>query len=84
MKKLRKVNTSARKKMQKELEAKLATQMSLFMKHPTECCCCHLPFERTHETVKAWQVVIREERVRLSCPDCWALVRETLESADAT
>ena len=84
MKKLRKVNSAQRKKVQKELEAKLAAQTSLFMKHPTECCCCHLPFERTAETVKAWQVVIREERVRLSCPDCWALVTEALENLDAS
>ena len=55
-------------------------QARLIASHPTECCICDRPFERTIETVKTWHVVVNEERVRLTCPPCWGLIRHTLES----
>ena len=58
---------------------KVERQAKLFASHPTECCLCDRPFERTPETVTTWHVVVNEERVRLTCPACWAIVRHTLE-----
>jgi uncharacterized protein (DUF2225 family) len=80
MKKIRKINKAARKKARKEAQEKLAKSVSLMASHPTECCVCATPFKRTHQTVKSWQVVIREERVRLTCPSCWATTTEALEN----
>ena len=74
MKKLRKVNTTKRKKLQKKLQA----QTSLMMKHPTECCVCHDEFKRTPESVVEWKIVVREKRVRLTCPHCWGKIEEAL------
>ena len=79
MKKIRKINKAARKEARKEAQEKLAKNVSLIAGHPTECCVCAAPFKRTRQTVKSWQVVVREERVRLTCPTCWATITEVLE-----
>lgn len=79
MKKIRKVNTKKRKQDRKEAEKRLADQTSLMMNHPTECCVCKKPFERTNETVLSWQVVIRNNTVRLTCPSCHATIQEFVE-----
>jgi hypothetical protein len=77
--KIRKFNAAKRKQTRKDAKKKMEEQMGLFAKHPTECCLCNTAFERTHETVKTWHVVIREERVRLTCPECWGTFTEALE-----
>jgi hypothetical protein len=79
MKKLRNINTNKRKKERKSAQQKLQKQTAAFLKHPKECCVCKTEFERTTETVKTWQVVIREERVRLTCPNCWSIIQEVVE-----
>ena len=48
------------------------------MKHPKECCICQLKFDRTPETVVEWKIVVREERVRLTCPSCWDTIQEEI------
>jgi hypothetical protein len=80
MKKLRKVNPAKRKKSRKEAEEILQHQMAMLLDHPKECCACQTEFKRTTETVKTWQVVIREERVRLTCPKCWGIIQEVVEN----
>ena len=80
--KLRKVNTKKRKKERKDAQAKLEAQTAAFLQHPTECCVCKVGFERTKETVATWQVTIRENRIRLTCPDCWCTIKKVVESKD--
>ena len=85
MRKIRKVNTNKRKKERKEAKEKLEKQTAAFLDHPKECCVCKTEFERTHETVKTWQVTVVEDRVRLTCPDCWEVfgkVKEVLENIE--
>tara|TARA_B100000427_G_C15369699_1_gene533744 strand:- start:299 stop:547 length:249 start_codon:yes stop_codon:yes gene_type:complete len=82
MKKLRKVNTNKRKKERKALQKKLQNQTSLMMKHPKECCVCATKFERTPATVTEWKIVVREKRVRLTCPKCWSTIQEALEKEE--
>jgi len=82
MKKLRKGNTNARKKERKSAQQKLQKQAAAFLSHPKECCVCKTVFERTQETVKTWQVIIREERVRLTCPKCWGIIQEVMENEE--
>ena len=78
MKKLRKKSVS-RKKAAKAANEKLEKVTSQMQSHPTECCLCHTPFERTKETVTTWQVMIKEENVRLTCPKCWGTIKEVIE-----
>jgi hypothetical protein len=71
--------TKSAKKTREEAMEAIERQAKLIADHPTECCMCDRPFERTAETVKNWHVVVNEERVRLTCPPCWAIVRHMLE-----
>ena len=84
MKKIRKINKIKHKQIRKDAEEQMAKQAALMMKHPTECCVCQAPFVRTQETVKTWRIVVREERVRLACSECWATVEKQVENLDAT
>jgi galactose-1-phosphate uridylyltransferase len=77
--KIRKVNTNKRKKERKLAQERLQKQTAAFLDHPKECCVCNASFDRTKETVKTWQVVTRENRVRLTCPDCWGKIEEIVE-----
>jgi len=79
--KLRKVNTTKRKEKRKEAQERLASQASLMMNHPTECCVCKKLFTRDHTTVKTWMITVLEEKkaVHLTCPDCWGTIEEVIE-----
>mgnify|MGYP001363996515 CR=1 FL=1 len=79
MKKIRKINTNKRKKERKDAKERLQKQTAAFLDHPQECSACKAKFERTHETVKTWHVMVTEGRVRLVCPRCWGIVEERLE-----
>jgi len=82
MKKIRKHVPGKRKKQRKELMKRLENQTMAFMDHPKECRVCKAPFERSKETVKTWQVMVRDSEVHLTCPRCWALIQEALEKKD--
>jgi len=79
--KLRKVNTAKRKEDRKSAQERMGAKTSLMMNHPTECCICKKLFKRDHQTVKTWMVTVIEEKktVRLTCPECWAIVNEVIE-----
>ena len=79
MKKIRRITPGQRKRERKEAAAALEKQAAAFLDHPKECCICAAPFERNHESVKTWQVVVKEDVVRLTCPTCWGRITETLE-----
>ena len=76
MKKLRKVSSTKRKQQRKEATEQLAARTSLMMNHPKECSVCADPFERNHTTVKTWHIVVREEKVYLTCPPCWDRIQQ--------
>lgn len=82
MKKLRKVNKAKRKQERQDAQERMADAASQMLKHPTECCVCKTSFERNHQTVKSWHVTVREERVRLTCPECWATIQEALRELE--
>lgn len=79
MKKLRNIKPGQRKRERKEAREALEQKTAAFLDHPKECCVCKTPFERNLETVKTWQVVTIQSRVRLTCPECWCTIKETME-----
>ena len=80
MRKLKKKRSGTKKnKAAKDTNEKLEKVTSQMQSHPTECCLCHTPFERTQKTVKTWQVMIKEENIRLTCPSCWGTIKEVIE-----
>ena len=79
MKKLRNIKPGQRKRERKDAQERLEAQTSMFLDHPKECCVCSQEWLRNKETVKTWQVTIRKDRVRLTCPECWDTIQEGLE-----
>tara|TARA_R110002012_G_scaffold528_2_gene2465 strand:- start:8747 stop:8995 length:249 start_codon:yes stop_codon:yes gene_type:complete len=79
MKKIRRIKPGQKKRERRDAEAALKKKTAAFLDHPQECCVCTTPFERTKETVSSWHVSVIEGRVRMACPDCWNLVRQTVE-----
>ncbi len=80
--KLRKVNTKKRKQDRKDAKKRLEKQAAAFLNHPKKCCVCNEKFERNHQTVKSWQVTTIEDRVRLTCPNCWGKINKALENEE--
>ena len=82
MKKIRNIEPGQRTKDRKAGQEALEKKMSTFLDHPKECCVCKTEFERTQETVKTWQVMVKGENVRLTCPRCSAIVATRLENEE--
>ena len=80
MKKVRNIKPGQRKRERRDAAKRLEAQAAAFLDHSMECCVCTTPFVRNKETVKTWHVSVIEERVRLACPDCWDLVKKTVEN----
>jgi hypothetical protein len=62
-----KKNTGNKKALQKELEKKIASFKNL----PDFCIDCGKAFDKkSKEMAMSWFVIIKEEDVKLFCPDC--------------
>jgi len=69
-------------KRQKEKDAKkeLSKKVGLFNKLGDECLVCQEPFDKKNkDMVMTWSVVVKEDKVRLYCPECWGLAKEAVE-----
>ena len=71
--KIKRKNISKKSKKAKKLaKEELATKVALFGKLPDNCLTCQQPFDKMNkEQVMAWSVVVKQETVRLYCPNCW-------------
>ncbi len=78
--KIRKFDSKKRKRERNEVLERVQKQTAAILDHPMECCLCKTPFERTQETVLTWNVTVKDERVRLTCPTCWSTVQKFLEN----
>ena len=61
-------------KRQKEKDAKkeFAKKVGLFTKLENHCLVCQKDFDKKNkEMVMSWSVVVKEDKVRLYCPECW-------------
>jgi phosphoserine aminotransferase len=79
MKKIRKVNTSKRKKEFKKAQKQLAERTSMLLNVPEKCCVCESQFDKkSKEMAMTWHVVVMEEKksIYLTCPVCWGAVEE--------
>ena len=63
-------------------EQKMAEQVSQFNKLPEQCSACEKVFDKKDRSmVESWNVVVRQEVVRLFCPEC---INKTKEAIDAS
>tara|TARA_Y100000310_G_C20137659_1_gene558801 strand:- start:83 stop:355 length:273 start_codon:yes stop_codon:yes gene_type:complete len=68
--------SSLSKKIQREKEKaakkELQKKVGLFSKLSDQCLVCQKDFDKKNkEMVMSWNVIIKEDKVRLYCPKCW-------------
>jgi|TARA_Y100000034_G_C6872351_1_gene398455 hypothetical protein len=72
----------ARKKAidkKKEAEKKLSSRLMMFDKIPEKCLACEEIFDKkSKDMAMSWHVTVREESVRLFCPNCWQKARDVI------
>jgi hypothetical protein len=77
----RKLRRSLSKQTGSDSAEKMSQQVALFSKLPEQCSACAEPFDKKNkEMVNEWNVVVRQEVVRLFCPHCIAKAREAIEN----
>jgi Zn finger protein HypA/HybF involved in hydrogenase expression len=69
-----------KKKMGEENTENITEKISQFKKLPIACSACQEPFDKKDkDMVQSWSVVVKQETVRLFCPEC---IRKTQEILD--
>ena len=70
------------RKKAKTAKKRMAQQLSMFDALEDECAACQKEFDKKdREMLQSWRVVVRQEVVRLFCPDCIKKTQEVLENA---
>ncbi len=78
----RKQRRAAQKHSSSPAEKKMAEQVTQFGKMPEQCSACEKAFDKKDRSmVESWNVVVRQEVVRLFCPEC---INKTKEVIDAS
>ncbi len=82
------MNRQQRRAMKKHAGKKSTDEMSnhvaLFGKLPTSCCACDKSFDKKDKKmVQSWNVVVKQEIVRLFCPECIEKTREVLNERES-
>ena len=68
-----------RKKI-KEAKKELQKKVGLFSKLSDCCLVCQKNFDKKNkEMVMSWSVVVKEDGVRLYCPECWDRANKLIE-----
>ena len=72
----RKLRRSKENAAKKELQKKVG----LFSKLEDHCLVCQKDFDKKNkDMVMSWSVVVKEEKVRLYCPECWTRAQELIK-----
>jgi hypothetical protein len=67
----RKQKRAMKKQLGAEAQEKMSRQVTQFGKLPESCTACEKEFDKKDkDMVKSWSVVVKQEIVRLFCPDC--------------
>jgi Zn finger protein HypA/HybF involved in hydrogenase expression len=65
-------------------EKKMAEQVAQFGKMPEQCSACQKEFDKKDRSmIESWNVVVRQEVVRLFCPDCINKTKEVIDGSHA-
>jgi|10_taG_2_1085330.scaffolds.fasta_scaffold84296_2 hypothetical protein len=78
------MNRTTRRRLEKTMGKQhadnLADKIFQFNKLPGSCSACEKEFDKADKTmVQSWKVVVRQETVRIFCPDC---INKTQEAID--
>ena len=75
----RKTKRAMKKQMGTDATEKMAQQVNQFSKLPTHCMACQKNFDKLDkQMVSSWHVVVKQDVVRLFCPDCIKKTQEAL------
>ncbi len=79
----RKQRRAIKKHMGADTQEKMASQVAQFGKLPQACDACQKEFDKKDkEMVQSWSVVVRQEVVRLFCPECIEITKEALNAGN--
>ena len=72
-----------KKEMSTEAQEKMTTQIAQFGTLPEACDACRKDFNKQNkEMVQSWSVVVKQDVVRLFCPECINKTKEVLDGSD--
>ena len=72
-----------KKNISKDANEKLSNQVAQFGKLPESCDVCSEAFDKgDKEMVKSWSVVVKQEVVRLFCPNCMNKAKEVINGSN--
>ena len=67
----------------KEAEKEFKKKVGLFNKLEDCCLVCQKNFDKKNkEMVMTWSVVVKEETVRLYCPECWNTANKLIKEIE--
>jgi len=71
---------AAARRRKGDAEQAMTDKVHLFGKIPKKCDACQKLFDKKNkDMVFSWKVVVRDENVRLFCPDCITKAQEIIE-----
>ena len=77
----RETKRALKRQMGADAQEKMSQQISSFSKLPEKCDTCSEPFDKTdREMLASWNVVVRQDVVRLFCPNCIKKTQEVMEN----
>ena len=69
-----------RKRKKGDPEQLMADKVHMFGRLPENCDACQKTFDKKNrDMVFSWNVVVREDKVRLFCPECISKTKEVLD-----
>tara|TARA_B100001094_G_scaffold287163_1_gene302517 strand:+ start:632 stop:889 length:258 start_codon:yes stop_codon:yes gene_type:complete len=79
----RKQRRAVKKHAGAQAQEKMANQVAQFGKMPELCQICQKEFDKGNkEMVESWSVVVKQEIVRLFCPDCMNTAKEVIGASN--
>ncbi len=79
------MNRQQRRALKKEVGSDasqaMADKVAQFGKLPEQCSACSEPFDKQdRDMISSWSVVVKQETVRLFCPECIRKTQEAIEN----
>tara|TARA_B100001094_G_C18040179_1_gene724596 strand:- start:690 stop:935 length:246 start_codon:yes stop_codon:yes gene_type:complete len=72
-----------KKQVGADAQEKMAEQVAQFGKMPEQCDICQKQFDKKDkQMIESWSVVVKQEVVRLFCPDCMNTAKEVLNGGN--
>lgn len=72
-----------KKQVGSDAQEKMAEKVAQFGKMPEQCDICQKQFDKKDkQMIESWSVVVKQEVVRLFCPDCMSTAKEVLNGSN--